>query len=123
MNEKILLVDDDEAFRESVRDFLLIEDYNVIEVGDGKDAIPIVEKDNIDLVLTDILMPEVEGNQLATRIKKIKPDLKIIGMTGGGRLVSAEMVLKVTSPLVFETLLRKPFSSDELILAVKSALK
>lgn len=123
MSETILLVDDDDAFRESVRDFLLIEGYKVIEVNDGKDAIPIVEAKNIDLIITDILMPEIEGNQLAIKVKKIRPELNIIGMTGGGRLVSADMVLKVTSPLIFETILRKPFSSDELIMAVKTALK
>lgn len=122
MNEVILLVDDDQAFRESVSEILDIEYYNVFEAKDGTDALVILENNNVDLVITDILMPEVEGNQLALKIKKAHPGLKIIGMTGGGRLVSTDMVLLTTSPDLFEVILRKPFSRDELLSVIKQNL-
>lgn len=122
MNESILLVDDDDAFRESVFEILELEEYNVYEAKDGVDALPILESNKVDLVLTDILMPEIEGNQLALKIKKLYPGLCIMGMTGGGRLVSTDMVLMVTSPDLFDTVLRKPFSREELLSAIKKNL-
>ena len=69
MNTVILLVDDDSAFRESVRDILKIEYYQVIEVKNGEEALSIIENKNgqVDLVITDMLMPEIEGNELAEK--------------------------------------------------------
>ena len=122
MSKVILLVDDDPGFRESVRDILEIEGYKIIETGDGSDALPIIEKEHVDLVITDILMPEIEGNELAERISALKPDLKVIGMTGGGRLGSANEVKSLCITDVFETILSKPFLADELLVQVTAAL-
>ena len=122
MGAVILLVDDDSAFRESVRDVLEIEGYQVIESGDGKEALPVIESEQVDLVLTDILMPRVTGNELATKIRTLRPDLKVIGMTGGGRIGSADSVKRLCSPIIFETVLNKPFLAEDLIAQVEKAL-
>ena len=111
----ILIVDDDAVFRQSVRNVLEIEDYKVIDVDDGLNALPIVEKGNVDLVITDILMPEIEGNELAARIKKINPDLKVIGMTGGGHIGDADYVEKICAKRLFETIART-ISEDQVSL-------
>lgn len=66
MSKVILVVDDDPVMRESVRDILEIENYKVVEAGDG---LPIVEKEHVDLVITDILMPQIEGNELVFKLK------------------------------------------------------
>ena len=122
MSNTILLVDDDAPFRESVRDILEIEGYQVIECGDGKEALPILEKQQIDLMITDILMPEIEGIELVSKTKKIKPTLNIIGMTGGGRMVSADKVRKMCLPVFFGPVLNKPFLQEELLAQVSDAL-
>ncbi len=120
--KNILLVDDDDGFRESVRDILLLEDYEVIEVSDGKYALPIVEKQAVDLVLTDILMPETEGVELNLKINKMKPGLKVIGMTGGGRMLEQGSVVEMCRDFSFETMLCKPFTMEELLATVEQAL-
>ena len=122
MSKIILLVDDDPAFRGAVRDILEVAGYTVIESGDGKEALPIVKHEHVDLVITDILMPEIEGNRLAIEIKALRPDLKVIGMTGGGRIGSPEQVEDLCVRGLFETVLHKPFLEEDLITPVVAAL-
>ncbi len=124
MNTVILLVDDDSAFRESVNDILEIENYQVIEAKSGKEALSIIENKNgqVDLVITDMLMPEIEGNALAAKIKRLRPNLKIIGMTGGGRIGTPDAVVNMAVGPLFETILRKPFLAEDLIAQIVVAL-
>jgi len=122
MSKVILVVDDDAVMRESVRDILEIENYKVIEAGDGIDGLPIVKKEHVDLVITDILMSQVDGNELVFKLKRFRPDLKVIGMTGGGRLVSVEQVKQLCPDVLFEKILTKPFLREELLAQVEAAL-
>jgi len=124
MNTVILLVDDDSAFRESVRDILEIENYQVIEAKSGSEALSIIVNENgqINLVITDLLMPEIEGNELTSKIKRLRPNLKIIGMTGGGRIGTADYVAQMAVSPLFETILRKPFLAEDLIAQIVVAL-
>ncbi|MBT5448964.1 MAG: response regulator [Gemmatimonadetes bacterium] len=122
MSKVILVVDDDPVMRESVRDILEIENYKVIEAGDGIDGLPIVKKEHVDLVITDILMSQVDGNELVFKLKRFRPDLKVIGMTGGGRLVSVEQVKQLCPDVLFEKILTKPFLREELLAQVEAAL-
>ena len=122
MGRVILLVDDDAGFRESVRQTLELRDYDLVEVSDGKQALAAIETEQVSLVVTDILMPNMEGNELAMTIKERRPDLKIIGMTGGGRLGSAEEVAGDCVYPLFEVILKKPFLAEDLTTAIDSAL-
>lgn len=122
MSETILLVDDDSAFRISVKTVLELEGYQVIDVDDGFNALPIIEKQEVDLVITDILMPEIEGNELASKAKGLKPNLKIIGMTGGGGIGDASRVESMCVKMLFEVILKKPFLSEDLLAAISKAL-
>lgn len=121
MSKVILLVDDNDAFRESVSDILEIHGYTVIEAEDGAKGLKIVKKEHVDLVITDILMPELEGNELFFEIKKLRPDLKVIGMTGGGRIGTADRV-EIMCVAEFEIILHKPFTAEDLIAQVVKAL-
>src|ERR1700689_1106350 len=81
MAYQILMVDDDAEFREELRDCL--EGYTVIEAANGPEALAILKKPNvIDLVILDAVMPQVSGMEVLREIKKIKPGLAIIIMTG-----------------------------------------
>ena len=123
MSKTILVVDDEPDFRASVRDILCLEGYEVIEAENGKKGLPIVEKEDLDLVITDILMPESEGNDFAFNINEIKPELKIIGMTGGGRIGPASHIEKICISSLFEKILHKPFMRDELLAQVEKSIR
>lgn len=80
---KILIVDDEEDFLFSMRDILISAGYEVIVADTGMKALRLVEKENLDVVLTDIVMPDLSGFQLARRIRQLKGDnLPIITITG-----------------------------------------
>ena len=121
MSKVILVVDDNDAFRESVFDILEIDGYTVVEAEDGEKALRIIKKEHVDLVITDILMPEVEGNELVFEIKKLRPELKVIGMTGGGRIGTADTV-EMMCAAEFEIILHKPFTGGDLMAQVVKAL-
>ena len=81
MAYQILMVDDDAEFREELRDCL--GDYTVIEATNGAEALAILKKPNaIDLVILDAVMPVISGTEVLREIKKIKPGLSIIMLTG-----------------------------------------
>jgi len=81
MAYQILMVDDDADFREELRDCL--NDYTVIEAANGPQALAILKKPNaIDLVILDAVMPQVSGTEVLREIKKIRPGLAIIMLTG-----------------------------------------
>ena len=85
-------------------------------------ALGLIEKGPVDLVIADILMPEMEGNELAFIIGDVKPDLKLIGMTGGVRIDSAETIAELCEGALFESILHKPFRAAELLEKVEEAL-
>jgi YesN/AraC family two-component response regulator len=81
MAYQILMVDDDADFREELRDCL--DSYTIIEAANGLEALAILKKPNaIDLVILDAVMPQVSGMEVLREIKKIKPALAIIILTG-----------------------------------------
>ncbi len=82
--ERILLVEDDQAVRELASETLRILGYKVIEAGNGNDAIAIFkqEEQHIDILITDVVMPQMGGKELANRLKEIAPELKIIFTSG-----------------------------------------
>ena len=80
---RVLLVDDDDTLRDVVAEMLRSLGYEVVSAEDGSEALSIFEDgDGIHIVVTDILMPAMDGWELAHRIKAIKPDIPIIALTG-----------------------------------------
>jgi len=115
--KNILLVDDDDGFRESVRETLSLSGYEVHEVNNGADALKCLKTMNIDLLITDILMPELEGIELSSLVRDINPDLHMIGMSGGGRI--GFDYVKKASNTHFNSFLAKPFQREELLNEIK----
>jgi PAS domain S-box-containing protein len=83
-SETILLVEDEESVRSLVRDFLLANGHTVLEAGDGPDAIRIAETHGgtIDLLISDVIMPQTSGRELSVEIKKRLPDVKVLFISG-----------------------------------------
>jgi signal transduction histidine kinase/DNA-binding response OmpR family regulator len=87
---RILIVDDDLEVREMLGDILRNAKHTVIEAGDGKEALEMLEREPVDLVCTDLGMPGMTGWELADRVKQRWPDLKVALITGWGAQVEPE---------------------------------
>lgn len=79
---KILLAEDDTSMREYLQRALQRVGYEVLAVGCGTEAMPHLESDRFDLLLTDIVMPEMDGIELARRATELDPDIKVMFITG-----------------------------------------
>ncbi len=115
---RILLVDDEEAFRVALAKILQLEKHEVTTAADGAEALKLVLRSQFDLVITDLVMPEKEGLETILELRKLLPDMKIIAMSGGGR-GSAYDYLKIASKMGAARTLAKPFTKAEIIQAIR----
>ena len=113
----ILVIDDDAQIRRLLRQVLEREGHNVLDAGDGKEGIRFYRENEVDLIITDLIMPEKEGLETIMELRNEQPDLKIIAMSGGGK-VPAEAYLKIADTLGAQKTLIKPFAREELLKAV-----
>jgi CheY-like chemotaxis protein len=114
---RILLIDDDDSLRTMLRLKLTHLGHTVIEARNGKDGLRMFPLANVDLVITDIVMPEMEGLEFLMELKKGRPPVKIIAMSGGGR-VDASNYLDVAKRMGAAKVLAKPFSDEALIASI-----
>ena len=114
----ILIVDDEARIREVVKEYCLLEDYNVLEASDGLEALEIVKNNNIDLIVLDIMMPKLDGLSAFSKIKEIK---KIPTIILSAR--SEEYDKLVGFELGVDDYVTKPFSPKELMARIKVILK
>lgn len=81
----ILVIDDDSDTREEIREYLAAKNYKVVTAADGAAGLKIARDRTIDLVITDLIMPRKEGVETIVHLKRTKPGVAIIAMSGGGR--------------------------------------
>lgn len=115
---KILLVDDDAGVRRTLGLHLTRRGHAVRQAVDGKDALEQIEGEPPDLLLTDLVMPEHEGVELITKVRRRWPDLPIIAMSGGGRVNTPGSYLSIAEALGARPLV-KPFALAELDEAIE----
>ncbi len=118
---RILLVDDDDMSRQAVHRMLERAGFTVESTGNGHQAIESYKAGEIDLVITDLIMPEVDGLEIIQEIRRKDPAAKILAISGGGR-VQAEEYLSVARKFGAVEVLPKPFASQDLKAAVDRAL-
>jgi signal transduction histidine kinase/ActR/RegA family two-component response regulator len=118
--ETILVVEDDDAVRRMTREFLKIKGYTVIEAPRAADAIQLMERqgDEIDLVLTDVLMPGMKGRELVERLTELRADIKVLYMSAYTE--DAAINIGVLNPGT--EFIEKPFGPDELANKVRHVL-
>ena len=117
----ILLIEDEELVRLTVRFVLEGAGYEVIEARDGIEAIAKFKRGRPSLVLTDVVMPNMEGNETIRDLRRLDPDVPIIAMSGGGRTGAASL-LDAAKRSGASGALPKPFSPEALIEAVAGHL-
>lgn len=121
-SETILLAEDDDGARRVIARMLQDQGYAVIEAENGAMAIRALleQKDHIDLLITDMMMPDFDGGALSEQTHALKPDLKVIFVSGYSRSdLEAEGVLEKGSDA---SLLKKPFKREELLQLVRQTL-
>jgi DNA-binding response OmpR family regulator len=120
--KRILLVDDNEGFRRPLAAILQRAGYEVQTAGDGAAALALFRQHRFDLVITDLIMPEKEGLETIMELRRLRPTLKIIAMSGGGRMDPSDY-LPMAERLGAALTLTKPFSAQEFLEAVATLLR
>ena len=117
----ILIIDDDRQVREMLKKMLERNGYDVLAAKDGNEGLNVYRNSKVDLVITDILMPEKEGIQTIMELRRNFPDVKIIAMSGGGT-VGPETYLAMARELGADRTLSKPFTMATLTGMVKELI-
>lgn len=119
----ILLVDDEDLLREGVREILEFSDYSVIEARDGMEALELFAVNNVDLVISDIVMPNMDGVDFVSRLRESFPAVPILTISGGSRVVRARFGLDSALLSGANDSLTKPFTAVQLLEKVKALLE
>jgi len=115
---RILVVDDDFQMREMLGVILERKGYDVKTASDGKAALQLQSIKPFDIVITDMIMPEKEGLETISELRRDYPRVKIIAISGGGRY-RPEGYLELASQIGADRVLVKPFGSWEILGAVR----
>ena len=118
--ERILVVEDDDAVRRMTREFLQLRGYTVLEARGATDAIQFVERhqETIDLVLTDVVMPGMKGRELVDRLGKLRPGLKVLYMSA----YTEDDAVNIGILNPGTAFIEKPFGPDDLANKVRDVL-
>jgi CheY-like chemotaxis protein len=117
----VLIVEDDKELREMISISLARRKHTVIEAINGKEAIIHFKPSITDLVVTDLIMPEEDGLKVIMKLKELKPSLKIIAISGGGK-AGPGSYLNLAKALGADAIYSKPFSINELISKIEELL-
>ena len=118
----ILVIDDDIDIREMLQRMLTIEGYKVLIASDGVEGVALHKENPVDLIITDIIMPNKEGISVIQDLKLKTPDLKIIAISGGGRVSPANW-LELAEAFGADHTLVKPFERKQILNAVEKLLE
>jgi len=113
-----LVIDDDAVFRGVIERILVASGYTVALAEDGRHALRKAQEQKPDIVITDILMPEMEGVETIFRLREVDPDVPILAISGGWPDQQASL-LKLVGRLGATETLPKPFRAKELLAAIE----
>lgn len=119
--KKVIVIDDNAAICAMVTRMLEGSSYRCTALTSGVNLIDHLQAEPVDLLITDILMPHVEGMEIIMSVRNAFPDLPVVAMSGGGHSVGKD-VLVSAQHLGARAILAKPFTRAELIAAMDQAL-
>ena len=120
--QKILVIEDNAIVRNTVMRILESAGYKVVTANDGLQGFDMFRKEQPDLVISDIIMPEQEGIATIRQILAERPGTKIIAISGGGRIGNTDF-LSIARKMGAVDALPKPFDPDDLLGRISNCLK
>lgn len=119
---RILIVDDEPGMCWALEKVLQAEGYQTMAATTGQEALELIQEESLDIALIDVVLPDMDGIELAALIREVLPDIVIIVISG--RLSEGDKVIEEGLELgIFSSFLSKPFELAEVRLAVKMAVK
>jgi DNA-binding response OmpR family regulator len=115
---KILVIDDDHLVRYALTKVLHRSGYDVVTASDGNRGMTVFRDESPDIVITDIIMPEQEGIETIAMLRHERPEVKIIAISGGGRIRNVDF-LEMARSLGADDVISKPFEAEELLSRVR----
>ncbi|MFC1489711.1 response regulator [Candidatus Latescibacterota bacterium] len=120
-NETVLLVDDEEMVLTSIKSFLVLEtEYNVVTFTSAKGALEYLKNNNVDLVISDYVMPEMDGITFLSKVREIKPEIPRIILTG---YADKENAIKAINDVGLFQYIEKPWNNDDLRIIIRNGLE
>jgi CheY-like chemotaxis protein len=116
----ILIVDDDQASLQAMRS-VLAEDFDVVLASDGRQALDVFAARPIDLVICDVLMPNMDGIEMLRALRALSATVPVVTISGGGT-IGADNYLRATVALGASAKLAKPIRADDLLRVVSAML-
>src|SRR5215203_2979370 len=116
---KLLIVDDEESYRQVLSVVFRAEGYAVETADDGRDALTHLEKNPCDVIISDVRMPDMDGIALLKAVREMSADVGIVLMTAFGTIDTAREAFKLGA----DDFIQKPFNNDELRLIVERAIE
>jgi CheY-like chemotaxis protein len=119
---RILVIDDDEQVLDMLYESLTREGYDVLKASNGEQGLRLCRENSVDLIITDIIMPEKEGIETIIELRKDFPNVKIIAISGGGRAGTKDY-LQMAKIFGVQRTFTKPVAREQLLDAIKELIK
>lgn len=119
--KRILIVEDDDAYRRSLEQILAKSGYVTVQAANGREALTSFDPGKIDAVVLDLIMPDIEGIETLSKLRRAHPGVKVLAISGGGQ-IGARDYLELASKLGAQETLAKPFTGEALINALERIL-
>jgi len=122
MMKRILIIDDETNILLMLKKMLERAGYEIDLASNGEEGLRLFRNAPSDLVITDIIMPEKEGLETIREMRKMQPEMKIIAMSGGGK-ISADNYLETAKIFGASRIMEKPFTQQAMVSTVKELLE
>ena len=119
----IVIVDDELHMRLLMQGMLRQDGHDVLLADSATEAMRLVQENTVDLLITDLVMPQTTGIDLIVQIKEAFPNIKVIAVSGGGGITGRFDYLPIAKLVGAGCILSKPFKKEQLCTAVAAALK
>ena len=120
MKQQILVIDDEDDICTSLQERLTIEGYKILTASDGRKGLRVYHDHLVDLVITDVLMPELDGLEVVRTLRRLDPTMPIIAMSGGGNR-DLDFLIEAKEFGATRTI-SKPFRLEKLVVMVHDLL-
>ena len=119
----VIVADDVISSQQSARTWLEEQGHHVFCAASGSEAILLLKRHRVDVLVTEIILPNVDGLELISHLKRTQPQARVIAMSAGGRYLSAAECLRVAKGLGAHGVLEKPITRERLIEALNRVVE